>query len=76
MNTALTVEKETMSTVRHPKGSIVRHPNGFEGVLYGDTYLVVYYNNEQVLHTRYRNIDTEEELYALLEELPWFIREP
>ena len=64
MNTALTVEKETMI--------IVKHPNGFEGAIHNGS-LAVYYNDEQVLHASHTEIETEMELYMLLEDLPSFM---
>lgn len=57
-----------------PKGKqariIVEHPNGYTGVLYGKSSLSVRLNDKEILHTGSRNINTSEELYALLEGVP------
>lgn len=51
----------------------VNHPNGYTGILYGRRSLVVLKGEEEVLHTGFRNIDTEKELYDYLEKFPDFL---
>lgn len=48
----------------------VKHPNGYSGILYGKHSLVVLKDNQEVLHTGSRLINTKEELYDYLEEIP------
>ena len=52
----------------------VTHPNGYSGILYGKRSMSIVYNNEEVLHTGFRNINTEEELYKKLENMPEFLK--
>lgn len=52
----------------------VKHPNGYSGILYGKRSMVIFYNNEEVLHTGFRNINTKEELYDNLEKMPEFMK--
>ena len=52
----------------------VKHPNGYSGMLYGKRSMVIFYNNEEVLHTGFRNINTKEELYDNLEKMPEFMK--
>ena len=52
----------------------VKHPNGYSGILYGKRSMVIFYDNEEVLHTRFRNINTKEELYDNLEKMPEFMK--
>ena len=49
------------------------HPNGFSGILYGERSMSIYYLGKEVLHTGFRNINTAEELYKELEEMPEFL---
>ena len=56
-----------MTTIR------VSHPNGYSGVLYGESSMSIYYDGREVLHTGFRSINTKEELYKRLEEMPEFI---
>lgn len=52
----------------------VKHPNGYEGVLYGKTCMAIYNpQGRECLHTGFRNIDTEQELYKQLEDMPRFM---
>ena len=50
----------------------VSHPNGFTGKLYGESSMVIYKDGKEVLHTGFRNINTQEELYTELESMPVF----
>lgn len=50
------------------------HPNGYMGILYGESSMSIYdENGHEILHTGSRNIDTEAELYELLEGMPEFV---
>lgn len=49
----------------------VEHPNGYLGILYGESSMVIYdENGHKCLHTGSRNVQTEAELYELLEGMP------
>ena len=51
----------------------VKHPNGYFGILYGRNSMAVYDElGHQVVHTGSRSINTEQELYAVLEKMPEF----
>lgn len=48
-----------------------KHPNGYFGILYGKSSMAIYDEfGHQILHTGFRNINTEKELYAVLENAP------
>lgn len=52
----------------------VEHPNGFLGILYGKSSMNIYdEDGHEILHTGSRNIDTEEQLYELLEGMQKFV---
>ena len=51
----------------------VIHPNGYKGILYGNRSMVILKGNEEVLHTGFRKINTEKELYNYLEKFPEFL---
>lgn len=52
----------------------VKHPNGYFGILYGRGSMSVYDElGHRVLHTGYRIVNTEQELYAVLEKMPEFM---
>lgn len=49
----------------------VEHPNGYLGVLYSKSSMVIFdEDGHEVLHTGSRNIQTETELYEVLEGMP------
>lgn len=50
----------------------VEHPNGYHGELYGKSSLSIFKGTTEVFHTGFRNIETAEELYQVLEEYPQF----
>lgn len=52
----------------------VFHKNGYSGRLYGKSSLSIY-NREgkEVFHTGFRNINTRDELYRVVDEYPMFI---
>lgn len=54
----------------------VKHPNGYSGILYGKSSMVIFYDGEEVLHTGFRNenIKTKEDLYKELEGMPEFLK--
>lgn len=52
----------------------VKHSNGYSGILYGKRSMAIFYNGEEVLHTGFRNINTEKELYEELEKMPQFMK--
>ena len=46
------------------------HENGYSATLYGDTSLSIDYGGREVLHTEFRNVETEDEVMNLLEHIP------
>lgn len=49
----------------------VEHPNGYLGILYGESSMSIYdENGHECLHTGSRKVQTETELYELLEGMP------
>lgn len=52
----------------------VTHPNGFSGKLYGKSSLIIFKDGKEVMHTGFREINTAEELYNELEEMPEFLK--
>lgn len=50
------------------------HPNGYIGKLIGRNVMTIWKGNKEVLHTGHRNecIQTAEDLYLHLEEMPKF----
>lgn len=49
----------------------VEHPNGYFGILYGKSSMMIYdRNGNEVIHTGFRNINTKEELYEHLGKIP------
>lgn len=52
----------------------ITHPNGYKGILYGRSSMVICdKNGKEVLHTGFRTINTEEELREELENFPKFL---
>lgn len=53
---------------------IVKHPNGYSGMLSGESSLAVFDNRmHEIIHTGDRNIETAEDLYDMLEDIPGFV---
>ena len=50
------------------------HKNGYVARLYGKSSLSVYFNGKEVLHTGFRNVNTEDEVMELLEGMPKFVK--
>lgn len=54
----------------------VHHPNGYAGILYGKSSLAIFDDHGfEIIHTGYRTINTEKELYDVLEKLPEILKE-
>lgn len=51
---------------------MVEHENGYYGCLYGKSSMSIFKDNKEVLHTGFRNINTPDELYEILSEMPSF----
>lgn len=49
-----------------------KHKNGYTARLYGKSSLSVYFNGKEVLHTGFRNVNTEDEVMMMLEGMPGF----
>ena len=52
---------------------MVKHENGYCGCLYGKSSMSIFKGNKEVLHTGSRNINTPDELYEILSEMPSFM---
>ena len=52
---------------------MVKHENGYYGCLYGKSSMSIFKDNKEVLHTGFRNINTPDELYEILSEIPSFM---
>lgn len=52
---------------------MVEHENGYYGCLYGKSSMSIFKDNKEVLHTGSRNINTSDELYEILSEMPDFV---
>ncbi len=52
---------------------MVEHENGYRGCLYGKSSVSIFNGNKEVLHTGFRNINTPDELYEQLSEMPSFM---
>lgn len=52
---------------------MVEHENGYHGCLYGKSSMSIFKDNKEVLHTGSRNINTSDELYEILSEMPDFV---
>ena len=49
----------------------VSHPNGYTGYMYGKSSLRVFdITGEEILHTGFRSVNSKEELYDLLGNIP------
>lgn len=51
---------------------MVEHENGYYGFLYGKSSMSIFKDNKEVLHAGFRNINTPDELYEILSEMPSF----
>lgn len=49
---------------------MVEHDNGYYGCLYGKSSMTIYKGELEVLHTGSRNINTPDEVFELLSEMP------
>lgn len=54
------------------KPEIYEHENGYSAKLYGKSSMSVYFNGEEVLHTGFRNVNTEDEVMNMLGGMPKF----
>lgn len=52
---------------------MVKHENGYYGCLYGKSSMSIFNGSKEVLHTGFRNINTPDELYEILSEIPSFM---
>lgn len=48
--------------------------NGYYGCLYGEKSMSIFKNGKEVLHTGSRSINSVEELYKMLEDMPYMMR--
>lgn len=54
----------------YKKQIMVEHRNGYYGCLYGKSSMSINKGEREVLHTGSRNINTPDELYKLLSDMP------
>lgn len=52
---------------------MVEHENGYYGCLYGKSSMSIFKDNKEVFHTGFRNINTPDDLYEILSEMPSFM---
>lgn len=52
----------------------IHHPNGYSAKLYGKSSMSIYFKGKEVLHTGFRNVNTEDEVMELLEGMPKFVK--
>ena len=52
---------------------MVEHENGYHGCLHGRSSMTIFYKNREVLHTGKRSINTPDDLYDHLAEMPEFL---
>lgn len=52
-----------------------KHPNGYSAKLYGKSSMSVYYEGREVLHTGFRNANTEAEVMEVLETMGQLLEE-
>jgi hypothetical protein len=50
------------------------HKNGYYARLYGKSSMRVCRNGKEILHTGFRNVNTEDEVMELLEGMPKFVK--
>ena len=51
-----------------------KHKNGYNARLYGKSSLRICFNGKEILHTGFRNVNTEDEVMELLEGMPEFMK--
>lgn len=51
---------------------IYRHENGYSATLYGNSSMIIYHDGKEVMHTGFRNVNTEAEVMKMLEEMSEF----
>ena len=49
---------------------MVEHENGYYGCLYGKSSMSILKDDKEMLHTGFRNINTPDDLYEILSEMP------
>ena len=49
---------------------MVEHENGYYGCLYGKSSMSIFKDDKEMLHTGFRNINTPDDLYEILSEMP------
>ena len=52
-----------------------KHKNGYSAKLYGVSSMVIYRDGKEILHTGFRNVNTEEEVMKFLDDFPRFFEE-
>ena len=56
--------------MQNDKSITYTHENGYSATLYGEASMVVRYEGQEVMHTGFRNVNTEDEVMDLLEMQP------
>ena len=52
-----------------------KHPNGYSAKLYGKSSISVFYEGREVLHSGFRNANTEAEVMEVLETMGQLLEE-
>jgi hypothetical protein len=52
-----------------------KHPNGYSAKLYGESSISVFYEGREVLHSGFRNANTEAEVMEVLETMGQLLEE-
>jgi hypothetical protein len=52
-----------------------KHPNGYSAKLYGKSSMSVFYEGREVLHTGFRNANTEAEVMEVLDTMGQLLEE-
>ena len=60
------------STYKKPE--VYEHKDGYVARLYGKSSMSVYFDGKEVLHTGFRNVNTEDEVMELLADMPEFFK--
>jgi hypothetical protein len=52
-----------------------KHPNGYSAKLYGESSISVFYEGREVLHSGFRNANTEAEVMEVIETMGQLLEE-
>ena len=49
---------------------IYKHENGYSAMLYSKSSMSIFYDTTEILHTDFRNVETDKEIMKLLSDIP------